>query len=279
MPSLKPVGMDLAKYGPWALVIGGSEGVGAEFARLLAADGFRLVLVARKAGPLEELAAELRGNGTEVRTASVDLAQDDALAQVRKVTDDIEVGLLIYNAGANNTRGLFVELPEEVTGAVLAITVLGQANFARHYGALMVGRGRGGIILGGSLSSYLGSPTLAAYTGAKAFSRIFSEALWAECAPLGVDVLHLNIGFTATPAMARLGMPVELAEPPETVAREGLENIANGPVWIVSTPGNVERARLIGGVDNRAETVRAHAIAPRDRTAEAAKEHQKLAGS
>jgi short-subunit dehydrogenase len=280
MPGLKAVGMDLGKYGPWALVIGGSEGVGAEFARLLAADGFKLVLVARKAGPLEDLAAELRGIGAEVRTASVDLAQeDDALAQVRKVTDDIEVGLLIYNAGANNTRGLFVELPEEVTGAVIAITVLGQANFSRHYGALMVGRGRGGIILGGSLSSYLGSPTLAAYTGAKAFSRIFSEALWAECAPLGVDVLHLNIGFTATPAMARLGMPVELAEPPETVAREGLENIANGPVWIVSTPGNVERARLIGGVDNRAETVRAHAIAPRDRTAEAAKEHQKLAGS
>ncbi|EJL33534.1 SDR family oxidoreductase [Novosphingobium sp. AP12] len=279
MPILKPVGMDLTKYGPWALVIGGSEGVGAEFARLLAADKFNLVLVARKAGPLEELAEELRGQGAEVRTASVDLAQGDALAQVRKVTDDIEVGLLIYNAGANNTRGLFVELPEEVTGAVIAITVLGQANFTRHYGALMAGRGRGGIILGGSLSSYLGSPTLAAYTGAKAFSRIFSEALWAECAPLGVDVLHLNIGFTATPAMARLGMPVKLAEPPETVAREGLENIANGPVWIVSTPGNVERARLIGGVDNRAETVRAHAIAPRDRTAQAAKEHQKLAGS
>lgn len=279
MSGVKAAGMDLAKYGPWALVIGGSEGVGAEFARLLAADGFKLVLVARKPAPLEELAAQLRGAGAEVRIASVDLAEADALAQVRKVTDDIEVGLLIYNAGANNTRGLFVELPEEVTGSVIAITVLGQANFARHYGALMVARGRGGIILGGSLSSYLGSPTLAAYTGAKAFSRIFSEALWAECEPFGVDVLHLNIGFTATPAMARLGMPVDLAEPPETVAREGLENIANGPVWIVSTPGNIERARLIGGVDNRAETVRAHAIAPRDRTAEAAQEHRKLAGS
>ena len=91
-------------------------------------------------------------------------------------------------------------------------------------------------------------------------------------------MLHLNIGFTATPAMARLGMPIELAEPPEVVAREGLENIANGPVWIVSTPGNVERARLINPIDNRAEIVRAHAIAPRDKTAEQAKEHQQLAG-
>lgn len=270
--------MDLEKYGPWALVIGGSEGVGAAFARLLAADGFKLVLVARKPGPLEELATELRKTGAEVRILSADLSHSDVLAQVRKVTDDIEIGLLVYNAGANNTRGLFVELPEEVTQSVIAINVLGQANFARHYGALMAKRGRGGIILGGSLSSYLGSPTLAAYTASKSFSRIFSEALWAECAPLGVDVLHLNIGFTATPAMARLGMPIELAEPPETVAREGLENIANGPVWIVSTPGNVERARLISGIDNRAETVLAHAIVPREKTAEAAKEHQKLAG-
>jgi short-subunit dehydrogenase len=270
--------MNLDKYGPWALIVGGSEGVGAEFARQLAADGFKLVLVARKPGPLEELAQELRHGGAEVRTVSADLSEPDVLDTVRARTDDIEVGLLIYNAGANDTRGLFVELPEAVTNGVIQITVLGQANFARHYGALMAKRGRGGILLGGSLSSYLGSPTLAAYTGSKAFSRIFSEALWGEMKPLGVDVLHLNIGFTATPAMARLGMPVELAEPPATVAREGLENIANGPVWIVSTPGNVERARMISAIDDRAGMVRANAIPPREETAKAAMEQQQLAG-
>lgn len=269
--------MNLEKYGPWALLIGGSEGVGAAFARLLAADGFKLVLVARKLEPLQELAMELRGQGREVRVVSADLAQADVLQKVRAATDDIEVGLLVYNAGANNTRGLFVELPEEVTQSVIAINVLGQANFARHYGALMVQRARGGMILTGSLGGYLGSPTLAAYTGAKSFSRVFTEALWAECAPLGVDVLHLNIGFTATPAMARLGLPIDLAEAPETVAREGLAHIADGPVWIVSTPGNIERARLISNIDNRAETVRAHAIAPRAQTAEAAQAHRQRA--
>jgi short-subunit dehydrogenase len=269
--------MNLDKYGPWSLVIGGSEGVGAAFARDLAADGFKLVMVARKQGPLDALAEELRGGGAEVRVVSADLSQADVLDKVRGATDDIDVGLLIYNAGANETRGRFVELPEAVTRSVIAITVIGQADFVRHYGALMANRGRGGIILGGSLSSYLGSPTLATYTAAKAFSRIFSEALWAEMAPLGVDVLHLNIGFTATPAMARLGMPVDLAEPPETVAREGLDNIANGPVWIVSTPGNLERARMINGVDDRAGTVLRHAIVPRERTAEAARKHSEQA--
>jgi short-subunit dehydrogenase len=269
--------MDLQKYGPWALVIGGSEGVGAAFARLLAADGFKLVLVARKRGPLEELANELRGRGAQVRVLSADLSHPKVLDEVRAVTGDIEIGLLVYNAGANNTRGLFVELPEEVTQSVIAINVLGQANFTRHYGALMRKRGRGGIILAGSQGGYLGSATLATYCAAKAFSRIFSEALWAECAPLGVDVLHLNIGFTATPAMARLGMPIQYAEAPENVAREGLENIANGPVWIVSTPGNVERARVINGIDNRADIVRANAIPPREDTAKAAIDQQKFA--
>ena len=110
----------------------------------------------------------------------------------------------------------------------------------------------------------MGNASLASYCGSKAFSRIFSEALWAECQPLGVDVLHLNIGFTATPAMARLGIDIGPAEAPETVAREGLDNIANGPVWIVSTPGNLERVRKISVVDDRASIVRAFAIPPRD---------------
>jgi short-subunit dehydrogenase len=260
--------MDEKKYGPWALVIGGSEGIGAAFARKLAAAGFKLVLVARKAGPLPEVAAELRASSAEVRVLSADLSQPDVLDKVCSVTDDVEIGLLIYNAGANNTRGMFVELPKDVTQSIIAINVLGQVDFARYFGALMCKRGRGGIILAGSLSGYMGSPTLAAYTASKAFSRIFTEALWGECKPFGVDVLHLNIGFTATPAMARLGIDIGIAEAPEKVAQEGLDNIAHGPLWIVSTKGNVERARKIAVVDGRAELVRSFAIPPRDEMAD-----------
>lgn len=267
--------MDLARYGPWALIIGGSEGVGAAFARMLAADGFKLVLVARKPGPLEELKAELEAGGAEVRVGSVDLMKPDALDQVRRMTDDVEVGLLVYNAGANDTRGNFVELPASVPDGVIALNVLGQVAFSRHYGKQMVDRGKGGIILTGSLGGYLGSPTLAAYCASKAFSRIFTEALWGEMQPLGVDVLHLNIGFTATPAMERLDMPIQYAESPENVAREGLENIANGPLHIVSTPGNVEQVRKVGGpLDDRGRLVRENAIPPREETAGAAQKHQ-----
>src|ERR1700755_2275588 len=143
--------MDLKRYGPWALIVGGSEGIWAVFSRKLASQGFKLVLVARKRAPLDELAGELRATGAEVRTLSADLSEPGVLDRVREVTDDLEVGLLIYNAGANNTRGLFVELPEEVTQSVIAVNVLGQANFTRHYGAKMYARRRGGIILGGSI--------------------------------------------------------------------------------------------------------------------------------
>ena len=255
---------DLAKYGPWALIIGGSEGVGAAFARKLAADGFKLVLVARKLEPLQQLSKELAANGSEVRIASVDLSKHDSLQRVREVTDDIEVGMLIYNAGANNTRGNFVELDPEVYRSVINITVIGQSEFARHYGGLMRERRRGGIILAGSLSGYMGSASLAAYTAAKAFSRVFTESLWVECAPMGIDVLHLNIGFTATPAMARLGINLSAATAPEIVAQEGLDNITNGPIWIAGGKANWEIARKRSVVDGRADALRVLGTPPRE---------------
>ena len=97
--------------------------------------------------------------------------------------------------------------------------------------------------------------------------------------PLGVDVLHLNIGFTATPAMERLGMPIEFAETPDAVAREGLENITNGPLHIVSTPGNEDQVRRVGGpLDDRGALVKDNAIPPREETAQAAQQQAENAG-
>ncbi len=126
---------DLKKYGPWALITGGSEGVGAEAARQLAADGFKLVLVARKPEPLEALKAELEAKGAEVRIKSVDLSAPDALDQVRSVTDDIEIGLMFYNAGANSMRGDFVELDRAITYQVVAVNVIVRVSTSMKGGA------------------------------------------------------------------------------------------------------------------------------------------------
>lgn len=256
--------MDLAKYGPWALVVGGSEGVGAEFARKLAALGFKLVLTARKTEPLEALKTELGGK-TEVRILSADLTDPDVLAKVRTVTDDIEIGLLVYNAGANSVRGEFVDLPAEVTHNIIAMNVTGQVDFSRHYGHLMCERGKGGMILTGSQGGYVGTSQITAYSAAKSFCRTLAEGLWIECGRRGVDVLHLNIGFTATPAMERLGIDTSTAQSPEEVAQDGIDNIANGPVFICGGEPSIERARIRSSVDNRGEIVRKFDTPPRNK--------------
>lgn len=225
--------MDIGRYGPWALITGGSEGIGASLARKLAARGFKLALVARKPEPLAALAAELRGLGSEVRTLSADLSSADALAQVRTITDDIDVGLFVYNAGANSVRGNFVEIEPDYFRSLIALNITNLAEFTRHYGALMRERGRGGMINCGSTAAFAGSPALATYCGAKAFIRLWSEALWAECRPMGVDVLHIIMGFTATPAMGRLGYDLSVGDTPDDVAQDMIDHIADGPEWYV----------------------------------------------
>jgi short-subunit dehydrogenase len=225
--------MNLEKYGPWALIIGGSEGIGSSFARKLAAKKFNVALVARKTQPLDEVATQLHPTGVEVRTLSVDLSRPDALEKVRTITDNIDIGYLIYVAGANSIRGNIVDLAPEVYRSVIAVNVVAPVEFVHHYGALMKTRGRGGIILTGSSSNYIGSATLGPYTASKAFSRIFSESLWAECKPMGIDVLHMVINWTATPAMQRLGLDTSTAQAPDEVAQEGLDNMENGPLLIL----------------------------------------------
>jgi short-subunit dehydrogenase len=252
--------MDPTKYGPWALVVGSSEGVGESFARKLAADGFNLVMTSRRAESLEPLAKELRSFGRDVRTLSLDLTEADALARAQAATDGLEVGLLVYVAGVVTTHGDFVRQDPDLHRRLVAINVTGQTDFTHHYGAAMCDRGRGGMIIVGSMGSFIGSPNLSVYCGVKAFSRIFCEGLWLECQKHGVDVLHMCLGFTATPAMRRIGLDVSMAASPDAVAQEALDNIANGPVLL--SGGEPTRARAISysQVDNRAEAVRASVI-------------------
>jgi short-subunit dehydrogenase len=173
------------KYGPWALVLGGSEGVGAAFARKLAEHDLNLVLVARKPEPLAESAARARASGVAVRTASADLSRPlQALGEIRRITDDLEIGLMIYMAGANLGRGNFVDLPLELVRKVVDVNVAGQMEFTHHYGGLMKARGRGGIVLVGSLAGYVGSPQIAHYSAAKAFSRIFRRGRMVRASPV-----------------------------------------------------------------------------------------------
>lgn len=247
------------RYGPWAVLAGGSEGVGEAFARQLAQAGINLVLVARTPGPLEATAAMAVDLGVEVRTVAQDLTAGDALEAIRDATDDVEVGLLVCNAGANTHRGEFVEADPTEVQRVIDLNITAPLALCRHYGAAMKQRGRGGILLVGSLAGFLGHAEIGTYAAVKAFGRIFAEGLWLELGDHGVDVLELVLGVTRTPAMERLGMRFDLdgmhVSEPDDVAVEGLANLPNGPVHVMS--GNETTAASREGGD-RARKVTAN---------------------
>ncbi|MER7015256.1 SDR family NAD(P)-dependent oxidoreductase [Saccharopolyspora sp. NPDC000359] len=257
--------MDIPKYGPWAVIAGGSEGVGASFAHLLADAGVNLVLIARKPGPLAATAEQVRAKGVQVRVLELDLLAPDALSTIRETTDDLDVGLLVFNAGANSYGHEFVTSDLDRVRGVINLNITAQLALTHHFGALLAQRGRGGIILVGSMAGYLGQAQISAYSAAKAFSRVFAEGLWLELREHGVDVLELVLGVTRTPAMQRAGLNFDVpglnVAEPDDVAREGLERLPHGPVWVAG--GNAEAAIKRSGPDRAGLALSAHEASKR----------------
>lgn len=243
--------MDFAKqYGPMAVIAGGSEGVGAAYAMQMADRGLDLALVARKPGPLEETAARIRAAypHREVLTGSLDLSFADAAKRIAELTGDREVGLLVYNAGASSRTGNFVDSDLQFARDLMAVNVGTMMGLVHHYGKQMKARGRGGVILLGSFAYLVGNPGLAAYSGSKAFSTMFAEALWHELRPSGVHVLAQVLGMTDTPANARNypGMG-GLGDKPEDIAAHGLAALPDGPVLYAAGGGDL--AKMLGSMD------------------------------
>jgi short-subunit dehydrogenase len=195
-----PVSGFAAKYGPWAVVAGASAGLGAEFARQLAARGLNLVLLARRADALDELASTLRRDaGVEVVTAAVDLGDPAIGVKVRAAVGEREVGLLVYNA-AFVTIGRFLDRPLDDQLRTIDVNCRGPLVLAHELGAAMARRRRGGIVLMSSLAASQGSALVAVYAATKAFNLVLAEGLWDELRERGVDVLACRAGATRTPA-------------------------------------------------------------------------------
>ncbi|MFE2959608.1 SDR family NAD(P)-dependent oxidoreductase [Nocardia tengchongensis] len=252
-------GVDPQRYGPWAVITGGSEGVGRSFALELARAGIALLLVARRTAPLEATAAECRELGVEVRTLATDLTAPAAVAEIVAAVADVEVGLLVLNAGANTHSAPFVDGDLAAFGQVIDLNITTPLGLIHHFGGIMKARGRGGILMVGSLAGYLGSQHHAVYGGVKAFGRIFAESLWLELGDHGVDVLELVLGVTRTPAMERVGLDFDVpgmpVSEPDDVAREGLSRLGYGPVHIMS--GNEAGAAQRNDPDRAAAVLRA----------------------
>jgi short-subunit dehydrogenase len=187
------------RYGPWALVAGASEGIGAAFADQVAAHGVNLVLIARRAPLLARLQESLRDrHGVEVRTVAVDLVGRDALEAALRETEGLEVGMLVYNA-AYSRIGPFLDDPLDEHLRELDLNCRGPLMFAHSFGGPMVARERGGIVLMSSLAGGQGSPGISNYAATKAYNTVLAEGLWGELRGRGVDVLACCAGATLTP--------------------------------------------------------------------------------
>jgi short-subunit dehydrogenase len=244
-------------YGPWALIAGGSEGVGESFARMLARVGINLVLLARREGPLEKLAGGLREEyGVEVRTGSVDLTSPGLLQQVTPLTADIEVGLLIYNAGSSIGYNRFPDWKAQDLDFMIRLNCHAPVQLAHHYSKSMCERGRGGLMFLSSMAGFSGSAWMTIYPATKAFDQMLAEGLWHDLKPAGVDAMCLVLGATKTPSHAHVNF--EKFTPDggmecDDAAWEGLSHLGDGPLWVA---GENNRARLPEGfIEGRAEAV------------------------
>jgi short-subunit dehydrogenase len=230
------------KYGPWALVAGASDGVGAAFAKGLAQRGVNVVLLARRQAVLEQVAAEIETEtSAQTRTLAVDLAQPDAASTIAAATDDLEIGFLVYCAGADPNFEPFLANPINAAEAMVQRNCMVPMQLCHHFAPAMVERGSGGIVIFGSGAGLAGGPNMVAYGASKAFDMVFAEALWAELHDKGVDVLGLILGKTNTPALRQLehsrgqiSSPDDVPEGAvsvDEVIAEAFENLTNGPTW------------------------------------------------
>ena len=245
-----------ARFGKWAVVAGASEGLGAAFAAQLAERGMDLVLVARRGRLLGDVAVRLRAKyGVEVRPLVADLADRTFVDALSDAVSGLDVGVVVYNA-AHIPVAPFLEIDDEAIEQVVNVNVRGPLLVLRALTPAMCNRGRGAVVLMGSLAGLQGAPGVAAYAASKAFNIVLAEGLWYELRGQGIDVSVCCAGAVRTPGYVRSfdrDVPGMLS--PDEAARRTLDALGTGPRLV---PGLINRiaAQLVGRVLPRRAAIR-----------------------
>ena len=235
--------VDKERFGPWTLVTGASSGIGKEFARQIAAAGINVVLVARRYALLAELGRAISQEfGVQYRALAMDLSQEGFIAGLADATHDIDIGLVISNAGTANP-GEFLKLDRQLLQATLRLNTTAHLDISHHFGAKLAKRRRGGLILVGAMGAENGIPCIANDGAAKAYVHSLGDALHYEFKPLGVYVTVLAAGFTHTEVLEKFGfdpktMPLKPMSVEQCVS-EGLSGLLKNRSRIV--PGRLNR--------------------------------------
>ncbi|MEU4626308.1 SDR family oxidoreductase [Actinoplanes sp. NPDC023801] len=232
-----------------ALITGASTGIGAAFARDLAARGTHLILVARSKNKLDALAGELRtAHAIRVDVLPADLTRPDAVAdlsdQITRLGHTVDI--LINNAGFATHGDLAAADPHRVHNQV-QLNVSAVVDLTTVFLPAMTARRRGTIINIASTAAFQPLPHMAVYGATKAFVLSFTEALWAEAKPTGVRVLALCPGATETPFFDVVGAEeasVGKRRTPEQVVATALKALDRGVPSIVDGRANTLVTRL-----------------------------------
>jgi uncharacterized protein len=227
--------------GGTALVTGASSGIGAAYARRLAAQGYDLILVARRKERLEALSEELRAAfGVKAEVLPADLAGEEGLRKVEeRVAADGSLDFLVNNAGFG-TPGLFFEAPAEGQERMHRLHVMATVRLCRAALPGMVARGGGSVVNVSSVAAFAQNPGSASYCATKAWMNSFTEGLCLELAAAGspVRVQALCPGFTLTEFHDASGIGRKHARrswwlSAEDVVAASLEGLARGKLFVV----------------------------------------------
>jgi short-subunit dehydrogenase len=235
----------------WALITGASSGIGAEFARRLAARGMHLVLTARHGDPMTALASDLHthhGTRTEIICADLTKASDIERIKAEIAAKHIEVELLVNNAGFAVVGDVENTDPNRVQG-MLQVNIAALTNLTYHFLPGMLKRRHGAIINVASIAGFQPVAYMGAYSASKTYVMHFSEALWAEARDRGVTVMALCPGATRTAFFDYAGVPNWLkkhrSQSPSQVVKTALKGLEKRRSYWVSGWGNYIRSLLV----------------------------------
>jgi len=226
----------------FALITGGTNGIGLELAKLLAADRYNLIIVARDPVKLNEVRRQLMHRyPIEVVTIQKDLFEGDAPYRVYEMVKakNLTVDILINNAG-QGVYGKFMDTDLDRELDIIQLNIRASVVLTKHFLKDMLARNTGKILNLSSIAGKVPGPYQAVYHGTKAFVHFFSEAIRSELKDTGITVTSLLPGATDTDFFSKADMEQakivqesDLADPAE-VAKDGYQALMDGKDMVVS---------------------------------------------
>ena len=227
---------------PFAVVTGGSSGIGLELARQFATNGYDVLIAAEDAAELQQARAQLTGGGATITTHAADLSTEEGVDSLYAAVAGRDVDALAVNAGVG-LGGRFEETDLRRELKMIDLNCRGAVQLTKSVGAAMVARGRGKILITSSVAGSMPDPFEAVYGSTKVFLRWFGQALREEWGGKGVTVTILQPSTTETDFFRRADMMDTKAgtmkkDDPAVVAKAGFDALMAGKDHIIPTAKN-----------------------------------------